>query len=78
MFNLFKNILNRKSEVTVQLDSNVQLTVEPTTGGVNAVLTETGDIFTRTERAFFATLDDLCDSLRLTDDRIIRKLSKAF
>ena len=78
MFNLFKNILNSKKTVTINLDANVSLTLVPTTGGVHAVLSESGDIFTRTERAFFGSLDDLVKSLRLTDDRVIRKLSKAF
>ena len=75
--NIF-NIFNRKTVVTVDLDTNVRLTVEPTVGGVNAVLTETGEMFTRNERCYFATLNDLCDSLRLTDDQIVKKLSKAF
>ena len=78
MFNLFKNILNHKKEVTVKLDTNATLTVTPAAGGVNAVLTETGEMFTRTERAFFSTVDDLVKSLRLTDSEIIRKLAKAF
>jgi len=76
MIKLF-NIFNRK-EVTVQLDSNVKLTVEPVVGGVNAVLIENGDIFVRRETCYFATCDELIKSLRLTDEKIIRKLSKAF
>ena len=76
--NIFKNILNRKSKVTVNLEENVKLTVIPVCGGIYAVLYKYDGIFTRQEHAYFATLSDLCDSLRLTDDRIIRKLSKAF
>ena len=74
LFNLF----NSKKTVTVQLDRNVKLALTPTVGGVNAELTETTDMFLRQERAFFATLDDLVKSLGLTDNVIIRKLSKAF
>ena len=77
MFNKLFNIFNRK-EVTVQLESNVSLTLVPAAGGVNAVLTETGEMFTRTERAFFASLSDLTRSLNLTDDAIVKKLAKAF
>ena len=77
MFNKLFNIFGKKS-VTVQLDANVQLTVEPTTGGAYATLEERGEYFDRTERAFFATCDDLARSLRLTDKCVIRKLSKAF
>lgn len=76
MFNLFNNIFKRT--VTVQLDSNVKLTVEPVTGGANAIIVENGDIFTRRETCYFATCDELIKSLRLTDEKIIRKLSKAF
>ena len=78
MFNLFKNILNSKKTVTINLDANVSLTVMPTTGGVNAVLTETGDIFIRRETAYFSSIDELIGALRLSDETIIRKLSKAF
>ena len=74
LFNLF----NKKTVVTVNLDANVTLKVEPVTGGVNATLTEMGDIFIRRESAFFASLEDLTRSLRLSDNRIIGKLSKAF
>ena len=74
MFNLF----NRKSEVTVQLDDTTSLVLKPTVGGANAVLTTTSGIFVRTERAFFATCDELVSSLQLTDNVIIKKLSKAF
>ena len=72
------NIFNRKSEVTVQLDDTTSLVLKPTVGGANAVLTITSGIFVRTERAFFSSCDELIKSLSLTDDRIIRKLSKAF
>ena len=78
LFNkLFNNIFGKK-EVTVQLAENVKLTVIPTTGGVNATIVEMGEVFIRRERAYFATLDDLAKSLSLTDNAIIRKLSKAF
>ena len=73
----FKNIFKR-TVVTVNLDANVTQKVEPVCGGVNAILSERGDIFDRTERAYFSSLEDLIRSLRLTDDVIIRKLSKAF
>ena len=72
LFNLFKKT------VVVNLTSNTQLTLIPTTGGVNAVLVEHGDIFTRTEKCFFSTVEELVSSLNLTDDHIVRKLSKAF
>jgi hypothetical protein len=75
--NIF-NLFNRKKTIVINLDSNVRLTVVPTTGGVNATLEERGEYFDRSERAFFATLSDLVRSLRLTDDALIRKLSKAF
>ena len=75
--NIFKTIFGKK-EVTVDLDTNVRLTIIPVTGGVNAVLSENTGIFTRTEKAFFASLSDLIKSLKLTDETIIRKLSKAF
>jgi hypothetical protein len=42
------------------------------------VLIERGDIFTRRETAFFGNLRELTSSLRISDDVIIRKLSKAF
>ena len=74
----FKNIFKTKKTVTINLDKNVQLTVIPVTGGVNATLTEMGEIFSRQERCYFASLSDLTRSLNLTDDQIIRKLSKAF
>lgn len=76
MIKLF-NIFGKKS-VTVQLDDTTSLVLKPTVGGANAVLTTTSGVFVRTERAFFATLSDLTRSLRLTDDALIRKLSKAF
>ena len=76
MIKLF-NIFGKKS-VTVALDTNVRLTVIPVTGGVNAVLSEMGEVFSRQERCYFATCDDLVRSLGLTDDKIIKKLSKAF
>ena len=74
------NIFNRKSsKVTVNLAENVKLTVIPVTSGVvYAVLYKYDGIFTRQEHEWFATLDDLVRSLNLTDDVIIRKLSKAF
>ena len=75
IFNLFNS---KKTVVTVNLDANVTLKVEPVCGGVNATIVEVGDIFTRTERAYFSTVEELIGSLNLTDDRIIRKLSKAF
>ena len=74
LFNLF----NSKKTVTVQLDRNVKLALTPTVGGVNAELTETTDMFLRQERCYFSSLEELTRSLRLTDDRVIRKLSKAF
>ena len=77
MFNKLFNIFNRK-EVTVQLDDTTSLVLKPTVGGANAVLTTTSGVFVRTERAFFSSCDELIKSLRLTDDRVIRKLSKAF
>ena len=77
MFNI-RNLFNHKSEVTVNLASNVSLTLVPVTGGVNATLTENTGMFIRNERCYFASLSDLVSSLRLTDDRVIRKLSKAF
>ena len=77
MFKLF-NIFNSKRTVSIQLDRNVQLTVTPTAGGVHAVLTEDTGMFRRQEKAFFATLEDLTRSLRISDESIARKLSKAF
>ena len=77
MFNI-RNLFNHKSEVTVNLASNVSLTLVPVTGGVNATLTEMGEIFSRQEKAYFASLEELTKSLKLTDGKIIRKLSKAF
>ena len=77
MFKLFNNIFGKK-EVTVDLAANVQLTVTPVVGGVNAVLIENGDIFVRRETAFFGNLHELVSSLGLSDDVIVRKLSKAF
>jgi hypothetical protein len=74
MFNLF----SKKKTVTIDLASNVKLTVIPTVGGVNATIVEMGEIFSRQERCYFASLSDLVRSLNLTDDQIIRKLSKAF
>ena len=76
MIKLF-NIFGKKS-VTVQLDRNVTLKVEPTIGGCHATLTERGEYFDRSEKAYFASCDDLVKSLGLTDNVIIRKLSKAF
>ena len=75
--NIFKTIFGKK-EVTVQLDDTTSLVLKPTVGGANAVLTTTSGVFVRTERAFFSSCDELIKSLRLTDDRVIRKLSKAF
>ena len=76
---LFSNIFKTKKTVTINLAENVRLTVTPATaGGVYATLSETGEFFNRTEKAYFITLRDLVKSLRLTDDRIIKKLSKAF
>ena len=75
--NIF-NLFNKKTVVTVNLAENVKLTVTPTAGGVHAVLAETTDMFLRQEKAFFATVEDLAKSLGLTDEKIIRKLSKAF
>jgi hypothetical protein len=77
MISILNNIFGKKS-VTVALDTNVRLTVIPVTGGVNAVLSENTGIFTRTEKAFFASLSDLTRSLNLTDDAIVKKLAKAF
>ena len=75
---LFSNIFGKK-EVSVDLDTNVRLTVIPVTGGVvYAVLYKYDGIFTRQEHEWFTTLDDLVGSLNLTDETIIRKLSKAF
>lgn len=76
--NIFKTIFNRKSEVTVKLDNDTKLVVKPTTGGANAELTTTSGVFVRTERAFFSSCDELIKSLRLTDERIVKKLAKAF
>lgn len=78
MFNKLFNNLFGKKEVTVNLAANVQLTVIPVTGGVNATLSENTGMFLRQERAFFASLSDLIKSLKLTDEKIIGKLSKAF
>jgi hypothetical protein len=75
---LFSNIFKTKKTVTINLDKNVQLTVVPVCGGVNATIVEMGEMFTRTERAFFSTIDELTRSLSLTDNAVIRKLSKAF
>lgn len=74
------NIFNKlfKRTITVKLDSNVSLTLVPTVGGVNAELTTTGERFMRTERAFFSSCGELVNSLRLTDNVIVRKLAKAF
>ena len=72
LFNIFKRT------ITVNLTPNVSLTLVPVCGGVNATLTEMGDMFTRQEKAYFASCDDLIKSLRLTDEKIIKKLSKAF
>lgn len=77
MFNMF-NIFRNKKEVTVQLNETTKLTVTSTTGGVNATIVEMGEVFIRNERAFFSSLNELVNSLGLTDDRIVRKLSKAF
>ena len=75
----FKNIFNNKKEVSINLDANVKLTVTPAAGGgARATLEEMGDIFTRTERCYFSTIDELITSLRLTDEKIVKKLSKAF
>ena len=77
MISILNNIFGKKS-VTVALDTNVRLTVIPTVGGVNATIVEMGDMFIRNERCYFASLSDLVRSLNLTDDHIIKKLSKAF
>ena len=77
MFNLF-NIFGKK-EVTIQLDANVKLTVTPAVaGGAHAAIVEMGDIFCRQERCYFGTVEELIGALRLTDEKIIKKLSKAF
>ena len=73
LFNLFG-----KKTVTVKLDETTSLVVKPTTGGVNAELTTTSGMFIRNERAFFSSCEELTRSLMLTDETIIRKLSKAF
>ena len=77
MFSKLFNIFGKK-EVTVNLAANVQLTVIPVTGGVNATLSETVGMFRRQERCYFSSLNDLTKSLGLTDNVIIEKLSKAF
>ena len=78
MINLF-NLFKTKKTVVVALDKNVKLTVEPAVGGgARATLTETVGIFNRSEHCYFATCDELIKSLRLTDEKIVRKLSKAF
>ena len=78
MFNMF-NLFNKKKTVVVNLASNVKLTVVPAVaGGARATLEEMGDIFTRREQAYFATLEELTNSLQLSDNVIIGKLSKAF
>jgi hypothetical protein len=77
MFNILNNLFGKKT-VTIDLASNVKLTVIPTVGGVNATIVEMGDMFIRNERCYFASLSDLVRSLNLTDDHIIKKLSKAF
>lgn len=74
LFNLFG-----KRTVVVNLDDNTKLVVKPVTGGANAELTTiSGERFMRTERAFFSSCGELVNSLRLTDEKIIGKLSKAF
>jgi len=75
--NIF-NLFNKKTVVTIDLDETTKLVVKPTTGGVNAELTTTSGMFIRNERAFFSSCGELVNSLRLTDERIIKKLSKAF
>ena len=79
MFNkLFNNLFGKKT-VVVALDKNVKLTVEPAVGGgARATLEENGAVFTRRETCWFANINDLAKSLTLTDDALIRKLSKAF
>ena len=78
MFNTIRNLFGKK-EVSVNLDANVKLTVAPAAGGgARATLEEMGDIFTRTERCYFGTVEELIMSLKLTDEKIIKKLSKAF
>ena len=76
MFNLF-NLFSRKI-VSVDLASNVRLTVTPKVGGVMATLIEDTGMFLRQERCYFSTIDELITSLRLTDEKIVKKLSKAF
>ena len=76
---LFSNIFNRKKTTTIKLDTNVSLTLVPAAGGgVHATLSEMGEYFSRQEKAYFASLEELTKSLKLTDGKIIRKLSKAF
>ena len=80
---MFSNIFNsnsRKTTVVVNLDRNVKLTLVPVDGGegVDAVLTEVRGVFERREKAYFLELDELVKALKLTDDDLIRKLSKAF
>ena len=75
--NIF-NLFNKKTVVTIDLDETTKLVVKPTTGGVNAELTTTSGMFIRNERAFFSSCGELVNSLRLTDEKIIEKLSKAF
>lgn len=75
--NIFNKLFGKK-EVTVQLNETTKLTVTPTAGGCHATLTEMGEIFSRQERAFFSSIDELVNSLQLSNDQIIKKLSKAF
>lgn len=76
--NIFNKLFNSKRTVSVKLDDNTKLVVKPTTGGVNAELTTTSGMFIRNERAFFSSIDELVNSLQLSDNVIIKKLSKAF
>ena len=73
---LFNKLFKRT--VTVQLDDTTSLVLKPTVGGANATLTTFSGMFMRTERAFFSNLDELVNSLRLTDKQVVKKLSKAF
>ena len=79
MISIFNKIFGKKKTVSVKLAPNVSLTLTPATaGGCHATLTETIDIFFRRESCYFSTLEELTKSLRLTDNVIIKKLSKAF
>ena len=79
----FKKLFNRKKEVVcVWLAENVHLTVTPAVaikgGGAYAVLQIRGEFINRTEKAYFITIRDLVRSLGISDEAMIRKLSKAF